>query len=71
MVLAEPETVVEVVELGDSSVNLAVRPWVKKDDYWTVWFQMHRELKLALEAAGCAIPFPQRDVHLFQESAAS
>lgn len=71
MVLDMPETVVEVLELGDSSVNLAVRPWVKREDYWTVWFQMHRALKEALEAAGCSIPFPQRDVHLFRETAAS
>jgi small conductance mechanosensitive channel len=71
MVLDMPETVVEVLGLGDSSVNLAVRPWVKREDYWTAWFQMHRALKEALEAAGCSIPFPQRDVHLFQESAAS
>jgi small conductance mechanosensitive channel len=48
-------------------VNLAVRPWVRKEDYWTVWFTMHRTLKEELEAAGCSIPFPQRDVHLFPE----
>jgi small conductance mechanosensitive channel len=67
LILDMPETVVEVLELGDSSVNLAVRPWVKKEDYWTVWFTMHRTLKEELEAAGCSIPFPQRDVHLFPE----
>lgn len=70
LVLAEPAPVVEVVELGDSSVNFAVRPWCKTEDYWRVYFDLHRSLKEDLEAAGCSIPFPQRDVHLHQVPAA-
>ena len=65
-VLKEPAAVVAVSELGDSSVNLVVRPWCKKEDYWTVRFDLTRRMKEELEAAGCSIPFPQRDVHLFQ-----
>lgn len=65
-VLAEPAPQVAVSELGDSSVNLVVRPWVKGDDYWTVRFDLIRALKENLEAAGCSIPYPQRDVHLHQ-----
>ncbi|MGD8697936.1 MAG: mechanosensitive ion channel [Gemmatimonadales bacterium] len=65
-VLAEPEPVVAVSELGDSSVNLVVRPWCKKEDYWGLRFDMMRTLKEQLEAAGCSIPYPQRDVHLFE-----
>jgi len=65
-VLGEPESVVAVHELGDSSVNLVVRPWVKSEDYWTVRWDLTRALKEQLEAAGCSIPFPQRDVHLYQ-----
>ena len=65
-VLAEPAPDVEVSELGDSSVNFAVRPWCKHEDYWTVHFDLHRQLKEGLEAAGLSIPFPQRDVHLHQ-----
>ncbi len=69
-VLKEPAMTVAVGELGDSSVNLVVRPWCNKGDYWPLKFDLNRKLKEALEAAGCNIPFPQRDVHLFQEKPA-
>ncbi len=65
-VLEEPRPVVAVSELGDSSVNLVVRPWVNASDYWPTRWDLTRALKENLEAAGCSIPFPQRDVHLFQ-----
>ena len=68
-VLAEPELTVAVSELADSSVNLVVRPWCNKGDYWPLKFDLTRKLKEELEAAGCSIPFPQRDVHLFTEAA--
>lgn len=67
-VLDEPATVVAVSEMGDSSVNLVVRPWVKTTDYWATRWDLTRALKEQLEAAGCSIPYPQRDVHLFQQS---
>ncbi len=63
-VLKEPAYQVAVSELGDSSVNLVVRPWCAAGDYWTVRFDLIRALKERLEAAGCTIPYPQRDVHL-------
>lgn len=63
-VLADPAPVVAVAELGDSSVNLVVRPWCRREDYWGLRFDLTRRIKEALEAAGCSIPFPQRDVHL-------
>jgi len=63
-VLSDPEAVVAVHELADSSVNLVVRPWVNVTDYWTVRWDLTRALKESLEAAGCSIPFPQRDVHM-------
>jgi len=56
---------VAVSNLGDSSVDLVVRPWCNSDDYWTVWFDLTQRIKEDLEAAGCSIPFPQRDLHLF------
>jgi small conductance mechanosensitive channel len=65
-VLADPAPVVAVSELGDSSVNLVVRPWVKKEDYWDVRFDLTRALKENIEAAGCSIPYPQQDVHMHQ-----
>jgi small conductance mechanosensitive channel len=70
-VLKDPEPVVAVGALGDSSVNLVVRPWVKPDDYWGVLFDTMEKGKTELEKAGLSIPFPQRDVHLFQESKAA
>lgn len=68
-VLQEPAPVIEVVELADSSVNLVVRPFTPPADYWTVHFAVMVGAKKALDAAGIGIPFPQRDVHLFQEKA--
>jgi small conductance mechanosensitive channel len=63
-VLAEPAPLVAVAELADSSVDLVVRPWCASGDYWALRFDLTRRLKEELEAAGCSIPFPQRDVHL-------
>lgn len=68
-VLADPAPQVAVSELGDSSVNIVVRPWVNGADYWVTRFDLTKELKERLEAAGCEIPFPQRDVHFFYENA--
>jgi small conductance mechanosensitive channel len=65
-VLADPEPQVAVCEMGDSSVNLVVRPWCMPADYWGVKFELTRRMKEELEANGCSIPFPQRDVHLHQ-----
>lgn len=65
-VLEEPDTKVFVTNLGDSSVDFAVRPWVKTEDYWGVRAEIMERAKVELEAAGCSIPFPQRDVHIHQ-----
>lgn len=70
LVLETPEPVVAVKELADSSVNYVVRPWCKATDYWTVYFDVIEKIKLALEANGLTIPFPQRDVHLFNAPSA-
>jgi len=67
-VLKDPAPTVQVVELADSSVNFVVRPWVKTGDYWTVYFDVTRAIKERFDAAGIEIPFPQRDVHLFQKA---
>jgi small conductance mechanosensitive channel len=68
-VLAEPAPTVAVSEMADSSVNIVVRPWCDRKAYWDLRFDLTRRLKEGLEAGGCSIPFPQRDVHLFQEKA--
>ncbi|MEZ4292473.1 MAG: mechanosensitive ion channel [Myxococcota bacterium] len=65
-VLAEPAPTIEVAELGDSSVDIVVRPWVASGDYWPTRFALMRALKEGVEAAGCSIPFPQRDVHVIE-----
>lgn len=70
-VLADPAPTVAVAELGDSSVNIVVRPWCNKDDYWALRFDLTRGLKEALEQAGCSIPFPQRDVHIHEHKSAA
>jgi small conductance mechanosensitive channel len=62
-VLPDPAPTIEVVGLGDSSVKLVVRPWVKTTDYWTILFAAYPKIKAALDANGIEIPFPQVDVH--------
>ena len=63
-VLPEPESVVAVSELGDSSVNFVVRPWVRAADYWDVYFDLTAKIKTTLDENGISIPYPQRVVHL-------
>lgn len=70
LVLDDPAPTIGVLELGDSSVNFAVRPWVATPDYWDVYFQITEEVKQRFDEAGISIPFPQRDVHLIQNKAA-
>jgi len=68
-ILDEPETVVRVYELGESSVNLIVRPWVRTEDYWETYWGLTKEVKLAFDKAGITIPFPQRDLNVIESSA--
>jgi small conductance mechanosensitive channel len=65
-VLADPPLQIAVSNLGDSSVDIIVRPWCNASDYWNLRFDLTRRLKEGLEAAGCSIPYPQRDVHMYQ-----
>ena len=67
-VLSEPATKIFINNLGDSSVDFVVRPWVKSEDYWDVLAAVLETAKVKLEAAGCNIPYPQTDVHLHQVS---
>jgi small conductance mechanosensitive channel len=68
-ILKDPVPTVAVLELGDSSVNFAVRPWVKTADYWAVYFDITEKVKLTFDDEGISIPFPQRDVHLYEKKA--
>lgn len=66
-ILADPEPVVRVTGLGDSSVDLFLRVWTATDDLWPVYWEMLEKIKVAFDAeAELSIPFPQRDVHLIQ-----
>jgi small conductance mechanosensitive channel len=65
-VLSDPAPQIAVSNLGDSSVDIVVRPWCQSTDYWDLRFDLNRGLKEGLEAAGCSIPYPQRDVHMYQ-----
>ena len=66
-VLEEPAPIIRLHELGDSSVNFVVRPWAKTDDYWNVYWEIHRKVKMTFDEKGLSIPFPQRDVHIYSE----
>jgi len=66
-VLKTPKPDIYVSELGDSSVNFVVRPWVKTEDYWDVYFATMEGMKLAFDANGLNIPFPQMDIHVKKE----
>lgn len=67
LVLKSPEPFVGVAAMNDSSIDLAVRPWVKSADYWTAFFELNEAIKKRLEAEGLTIPFPQQDVHIYKE----
>ena len=71
LVLKDPAPVIQLHELADSSVNFICRPWVKTADYWTVYWDVTRSVKERFDAEGISIPFPQRDVHVYQEQAPS
>jgi small conductance mechanosensitive channel len=68
-VIADPEPVVKLHELGDSSVNFVVRPWCAREDYWDVYWDVTREVKMRFDREGISIPFPQRDLHLYPTQA--
>lgn len=68
-VLSDPAPLIAVSNLGDSSVDLVVRPWCSGADYWGLRRDLTRRLKEGLEAAGCSIPYPQQVVHIHQVSA--
>ena len=65
-ILTDPAPTIAVLELADSSVNFAVRPWVKEEDYWDVRFDTQEKIKQRFDEKGISIPFPQQDVHLIK-----
>ena len=68
-VLKDPIPVVAIKELADSSVNFVIRPWVNVSDYWNVYFDTIENIKKRFDKEGVSIPFPQRDVHMYEHRA--
>tara|TARA_B110000008_G_C16521481_1_gene384329 strand:- start:239 stop:550 length:312 start_codon:yes stop_codon:yes gene_type:complete len=68
-VLVTPEPQVLVTGLGASSVDLSLRCWSARENFWALKFDLNKNTKLWLDAAGISIPFPQRDVHLIPSNA--
>jgi small conductance mechanosensitive channel len=66
LTLDDPSPTVQLNELGDSSLNFICRPWAKTSDYWGVYWDVTRTVKERFDAAGISIPFPQRDIHVYQ-----
>jgi small conductance mechanosensitive channel len=64
--LKDPATQIVVSALADSSVNFNVRPWVNSADYWGVYFDVTEQIKKKFDEQNISIPFPQRDIHMFQ-----
>jgi small conductance mechanosensitive channel len=65
-ILEEPKAQIGILEFGDNSVNFVFRPWVKTAEYWDVYFDLTEAIKKRFDEAGITIPYPQRDVHLFE-----
>ncbi|MDX2452097.1 mechanosensitive ion channel domain-containing protein [Desulfosarcina sp.] len=65
-VFKDPEPIVVLSELADSSVNLTMRAWSKSGDHWNIFFDTTEKVKKAFDAQGITIPFPQRDVHIYE-----
>lgn len=69
-ILMDPAATIAVSALADSSVNFVVRPWVVAADYWGVYFDLTEKIKKRFDAEGISIPYPQRDVHIYQHGEA-
>jgi len=68
-ILPDPPVTIAVSELADSSVNFVVRPWVRTEDYWGVFFALTEAIKKRFDQSGISIPYPQRDVHIYNATA--
>jgi len=66
-ILKDPAPLIAVSNLGDSSVDFAVKVWCDTAEYWNIYFDMQENVKLTFDQENISIPFPQTDVHLFKE----
>ena len=67
LTLKDPEPIIKVMSHGDSSVNFVVRVWCERANYWTIFFDFQEQVKVEFDKENISIPFPQRDVHLYQK----
>ena len=67
LILADPAMDVVVTDLGDSAINLQLRPWAKTEDYWALWGTLKKEIPIGFAREGIEIPFPQMDIHLSKQ----
>lgn len=67
-VMEEPAPLIAISNLGDSSVDIRVRPWTHRSNVWPLRYDITKKVKERFDANGVSIPFPQRDVHLFKEN---
>lgn len=65
-ILQDPPMMIALSELADSSVNFIARPWVNSADYWNVYFETTEKVKKQFDAEGISIPYPQRDIHVYE-----
>jgi small conductance mechanosensitive channel len=70
-ILKDPAPTIAVTALAESGVNFVVRPWVLTANYWDVYFSVQEQIKKHFDAAGITIPYPQRDVHIYQHGPAA
>ena len=68
-VLDDPEPTIRLHEIGESSLNFIIRPWVKTSDYWDTYWELTKAIKLRFDKEGISIPYPQRDVHVIEQKA--
>jgi small conductance mechanosensitive channel len=66
-ILKEPGPQIAISNLGDNSVEMIVRPWVRTEDYWSLKFDLTKEIKQRFDSEGISLPFPQRDVHIIKD----
>lgn len=67
LILKSKPSIIRLGELGDSSVNMTMKVWVKTENYWDVYFDLHEQVKEQFDKQDITIPFPQMDVHMIQE----
>jgi small conductance mechanosensitive channel len=67
-ILTDPAPFIAVSGLGDSGVNITVRVWANAPDYWAIFFHMNENVKKRFDSEGISIPYPQRDVHVYQSN---